>query len=280
MGCRPRKGPEQMSQTLRNYIQEVEKARKDLNRVNGQLHSQTHRDELRLLVERYFNEVRPSLVSNQEQDQAIKVIDDLMQELLVICHKRSMAKRYQEILTSAKKSLISLDSQNVATAGQTAGNKGMDLVDTQIIETLQDIVPSAALSYEQATSDIQSEKRLSWRGPATDFREALRETLDHLAPDKDVKAMPGYKQDAGADGPTMKQKVRYLLRNRGASKAVSGTAEEAADAVEEAVGSFVRSVYTRSSVSTHTPTEKAEVLRVRDLVRVVLCELLEIHAYK
>lgn len=269
-----------MSQALRTYIQEVEKARKDLNKVNGQLQSQKHRDDLRQLVERYFSVIRPSFVSNQEQSQAIKVIDDLMQELLILCHKRSMAKRYQEILTSVKKSLIELDNQNIATAGQTAGNNGMDLVDTQIVDTLQEIVPSAALSYKQATSDIQTKKRLSWRGPATDFREALRETLDHLAPDKDVKAMPGYKQDAGVDGPTMKQKVRYILRNRGASKAVSGTAEEATDAVEEAVGSFVRSVYTRSSVSTHTPTDKAEVLRVRDLVRVVLCELLKIHAHK
>lgn len=269
-----------MSQVLKAYIQEIEKARKYLNKVKGQLHSQTHRDELRKLVERYFNEVRPSLVSNQEQDRAIKVIDDLMQDLLVICHKRSMAKRYQEILTSAKESLISLDRQSVATVGKFANNNGMDLIDAQIVETLRAIVPAAALSYEQATYDMQSIKRLSWRGPATDLREALREILDRLAPDKDVKAIPGYKQDAGTDGPTMKQKVRYILRNRGASKAVSGTAEEATDAVEEAVGSFVRSVYTRSSVSTHTPTDKAEVLRVRDLVRVVLCELLEIHAHK
>lgn len=269
-----------MSQILRPYIQEVERARSGLNKVNGQLQSQKDRDQLRLLVERYFNDIRPSLVSKQEQSQAIKVIDDLMQELLILCHKRSMAKRYQEVLTYVKKSLIELDSQNVASAGQIAGNNGIDFVDSQIVETLQAIVPSAALSYEQATSDIQSNKRLSWRGPATDLREALRETLDHLAPDKDVKAMPGFKQDAGTDGPTMKQKVRYILRSRGASKAVSGTTEEAADAVEEAVGSFVRSVYARSSVSTHTPTDKAEVLRVRDLVRVVLSELLEIHVHK
>lgn len=269
-----------MSQVLRAYIQEIEKARKDLNKVNGQLHSQIHRDELRQLVERYFNAIRPSLVSNQEQGQAIKVVDDLLQELLILCHKRSMAKRYQEILASVKNSLIELDSQNVATVGQITANNGMDFVDIQIAETLRAIVPSAALSYEQATFDIQSKKRLSWRGPATDLREALRETLDHLAPDKDVRAMPGYKQDAGTDGPTMKQKVRYILRNRGASKALSGTTEEAADAVEEAVGSFVRSVYARSSVSTHTPTDKAEILRVRDLVRVVLSDLLEIHAHK
>jgi len=269
-----------MSQVLRTYIQEVEKARKDLNRVNGQLQSQKRRDDLRLLVEKYFNEVRPTLVSKQEQDESIKLIDDRMQELLVLCHKRSMGKRYQEILTHAKKSLIAVDSDAVAAAGQVTGKKGMESVDAQIVGTLQSIVPSAALSYEQATVDIHSAKRLSWRGPATDLREALRETLDHLAPDNDVKAMPAYKQDANTDGPTMKQKVRYILKSRGVSKAVSGTTEEAVDAVEEAVGSFVRSVYTRSSVSTHTPTDKAEVLRVRDLVRVVLCELLEIHTHK
>ena len=269
-----------MSQALRTYIQEVEKARKDLNKVNGQVHSQKHRNDLLQLVERYFTVIRPSFVSNQEQGVAIKAIDDLLQELLILCHKRSMAKRYQEILASVKKSLIGLDSQNIATAGQTADNNGIDLVDAQIVHTLQDIVPSAALSYKQATSDIQSKNRFSWRGPATDFREALRETLDYLVPDKDVKAMPGYKQDADTAGPTMKQKVRYTLRSRGVAKAISGTTEDAVDAVEEAVGSFVRSVYTRSSVSTHTPTDKAEVLRVRDLVRVVLCELLKIHAHK
>jgi hypothetical protein len=269
-----------MSQVLRTYIQDVENSRKGLNRTTGQLHSQKQRDDLRLLVERYFNEVRPTLVSKQEQDDSIKLIDEQMQELLVLCHKRSMVKRYQQTLASAKQFLIAVDNQAVSSAGRIPGKKGMDVVDAEVIGTLQSMVPSAARSYEQATIDMQSDKRLSWRGPATDLREALRETLDHLAPDKDVRAIPGYKQDAGTDGPTMKQKVRYILKSRDASKAVAGPAEEAADAVEESVGSFVRSVYTRSSVSTHTPTDKAEVLRVRDLVRVVLCELLEIHAHK
>lgn len=269
-----------MSQLLTTYIHEVEKARKSLNRSTGQLHSQKQRDDLRLLVERYFNDVRPTLVSKQEQDDSIKPIDEKMQELLVLCHKRSMVKRYQQTLATAKQFLIAVDSQAVSSVGRISSKKVMDVVDVEIIGTLQSMVPSAALSYEQAAIDMQSDKRLSWRGPATDLREALRETLDHLAPDKDVRAMIGYKQDAGTDGPTMKQKVRYILKNRGASKAVAGPAEEAADTVEEAVGSFVRSVYTRSNVSTHTPTDKKEGLRVRDLVRVVLSELLEIHVVK
>jgi hypothetical protein len=149
-------------------------------------------------------------------------------------------------------------------------------VDKNIIATLARLVPSAALSYEQALLDLCGDSRLSWRGPATDLREALRETLDQLAPDKEVSAQSGFKQDKECSGPTMKQKVRFVLANRGRSRAAMEAPEQAAVAVEEAVGSFVRSVYTRSNVSTHTPTDKDEVLRVRDWVRVTLCELLEI----
>jgi Predicted pPIWI-associating nuclease len=266
-----------MGQVLRTYFQDVDKARKELNKVRGQqLQSQKQRDELRLLVERYFSEVRPSVVSDQEQNDAIKQVDDDMQELLVLCHKRGSIKSYRQLLKNAKSRLIAIDAQVVSSAVLPRNEQKLNAVDAQIVSTLQSIVPAAALSYQQALSDLQLDSRLSWRGPATDLREALRETLDYLAPDDDVEEMSGYKQDPDIVGPTMKQKVRFLMRNRGASKAVSGPAEAAADSIEEAIGTFVRSVYTRSSASAHTPTEKAEVLRVRDLVRVVLCELLEI----
>lgn len=173
---------------------------------------------------------------------------------------------------------IAIDAQVVSSTAFAANQHKSHSVDLQIVGTLQSIVPSAALSYQQAVSDLQGATRLSWRGPATDLREALRETLDYLAPDEDVKAISGYKQEPNTSGPTMKQKVRFVLKNRGASKAVSAPTESAIDGVEESLGTFIRSVYTRSSVSTHTPTDKTEVLRVRDLVRVVLVELLEIHS--
>src|SRR2546425_8781120 len=105
-----------MPGVLTTYIQDVEKARKQLNRVKGQLQSQQQRDKLRRLVERYFDEVRPSVASKHEQDEAIKQVDDRMQELLVLCHKRSMVKRYQQTLAEAKKYLIAADSLAVATA--------------------------------------------------------------------------------------------------------------------------------------------------------------------
>ncbi len=74
----------------------------------------------------------------------------------------------------------------------------------------------------------------------------------------------------------MKQKVRYVLGKRSMSKNAMATPEAAVAAVEGLVGTYIRSVYTRSSVSTHTPTERKDVLQVRDYVRVALCELLEV----
>ena len=270
-----------MAQVLTTFIQDIEKARKELNKVEGsQLQSQKRRDDLRLLVERYFSEVRSFVVSEQEQNETIKQIDDDMQELLAQCHKRGLVKRYQQMLKDVKIHLIALDTQVVSSAALDSDSQKLDAVDVQIINTLKAIVPSASLSYHQAIVDLQIDSKLSWRGPATDLREALREALDHLAPDDDVKAMPGYKQDPEIVGPTMKQKVRFLMKSRGASRAIATPAEAAANSIEAAIGTFVRSVYTRSSVSTHTPTDKLEVLRVRDLVRVVLCELLEILVHR
>ena len=101
-------------------------------------------------------------------------------------------------------------------------------------------------------------------------------TLDYLAPDKDVSAQKGYKQNPNTNGPTMKQKVKYVLSNRKVQSGIIKTVEDAAQIVDDSIGTFIRSVYTRASISTHTPTEKSEVKRIYDLVKVVLSELLEL----
>ncbi len=266
-----------MPSPIVRFIFQLAQARKDLNRVTSpQLNSQERRDSLRSLVEDYFNRIRPCLINASEQDQEVGNVDNLMQELLVLCHKRGSVKRYQTLLSKARKGLIDLDARLVTSPIGDENPAPENVVDAMIIETLNQIVPSAALSYKQSLQDLQSEQRFSWRGPATDLREALRETLDHLAPDSDVITMPGYKQSPDTTGPTMKQKVRFIMKTRGITKAMSAPAETATESIETAVGSFVRSVYTRSNVSTHTPTDKAEVIRIRDFVRVVLCELLEV----
>lgn len=262
-----------MASTVTSLLADVERARKSLNAVNGaQLHSTSARALLRELAERYFSDIRPTLKDDSGPNEHRDGVSGAMEELLALCHKHGSVGKYKQLLRRAKGHLIHLDTGLVVQRQKEDIRTGPDI---RIITTLRALLPGAAASYEQALIDLSESSRLSWRGPATDLREALREALDHLAPDKDVSASSGYKSEPNTHGPTMKQKVRYILKNRGVARAASATTEDATLAIDEAIGSFVRSVYTRSSVSTHTPTDKNEVLRILDLVRVVLGELLE-----
>ncbi len=266
---------------LPEFIKRIEAVKKKLNKVTStQLKSAPIKSEIRGIVEDYFNSVRPTIIQDSEVNSEIGVIDESSQSLLELCHKNGSVKSYVTLLNKMRGSLITADSRLISREKPVVvSSPTVNQVDIQIIDTLQRIIPSAALSYRQAIDDLSATSRHSWRGPATDLREALRETLDYLAPDEDVKSMTGYVQNKDTNGPTMKQKVRFILTKRGVSKAQSEPTENASETIESIVGTFVRSVYTRSSVSTHTPTNKTEVIRIRDFVRVVLCELLEIQSH-
>lgn len=265
-----------MSSYATTLISKVESERKILNGSSAkQVRSTTQRARVRTIAEQYFNEVRPLILQNTMDGAPVQDVDTLMQTILELSQKHSSTTKYKTAFKDLKKQLQLLDKWLVISPSQQSA-PGREQVDDRIVRTLQALLPGAALSYEQALVDLACNERLSWRGPATDLRESLRETLDHLAPDNDVMSAQGYKQQKDVHGPTMKQKVRFILRSRRASKGVSATAENAVVAVDEALGSFVRSVYTQSSISTHTPTTRDEALRVLGLVRVVLCELLEV----
>ena len=150
-------------------------------------------------------------------------------------------------------------------------------VETQILTTLHKLVPSAGLSYEQALRDLRGAPRISYRGTAVELREALREVLDHLAPDADVMRSPGFKLEKDMTRPTMKQKAQFILKARGAVSGAISTPKDAIQRVEDASASLARSVYTRGSVSTHVATTREEVLTMKPYVDGVLAELLQLH---
>ena len=105
---------------------------------------------------------------------------------------------------------------------------------------------------------------------------ALRETLDYLAPDEDVASADGYKQEKDTSGPTMKQKVRFILKSRGQNKSATALSEQTTSTVDEMVGTLTRSVYVSSSVATHVAAEQKVVLQIRLYVVAVLHHILEI----
>jgi Predicted pPIWI-associating nuclease len=248
-------------------LADVDAAKKAVRAVDGtQVQSRTLTDMLHTLAETYFKELRGSLPADGDTDAAFSRLHELSR-------KKPSKQKCIEALTEARSSLVGMESR-VLTQVNTRTSGSLTPVDERIIATLKEIRAPAAAAYAQGIKDLEALDRASWRGPATELREALRETLDALAPDADVDAMPGYKPEASTQRPTMKQKVKFIFRSRGMNSGQIAHSEAVVQSVEDMIGGITRSVYTRSSVSTHTPTNRDEVLRLHAWVRLILCELL------
>lgn len=265
-----------MLELLRALAQRADHLRKSVKALDTpQVRRKADREEAASIVDAYFRDLREQLRIAGLSSDEIRSLDEAMHALLEASRKLSAKGTYEAHLKAVSANLLT--AEKAALSGpDSCTSDHLEPTDRVIVDTLAQILPSAARAYEQALQDLAGPERLSWRGPATDLRESLREVLDHLAPDADVKAQKGFKVEKDQNGPTMKQKVRYILKKRGISNSLSKAPEQSAEAVDEIVGGFVRSVYSRSSISTHTPTERGEVFRIQSYVRAALCELLEI----
>lgn len=167
-----------------------------------------------------------------------------------------------------------------AATGSPSDTEPVNPAEGQMIETLGDLIPTAARSYQQAIKDLTDADRLSFRGTASELREALREALrevlDHLAPDDAVMKVRGFQLEAKRTTPTMKQKVRFILRARKEASRATETAETAAEAVDGIIASLARSTYDAGSVATHISGERRSVVQLKRYVEAVLSHLLEL----
>jgi hypothetical protein len=258
-----------------DLIAVIESNKREVRKSSGkQIFSEAIKRKIRATADSYFKDIKPAATEAGVKTSA--ECDEVWQKIRALTHKNAAKTTYLSALDQAKKELIELDGH--LALGPTTGSARtlFDSSDNEILSTLQKILPSAAAAYKEALTDLSDNGRHSYRGPATDLRECLRETLDHLAPDEEVTGAPGFKLGKDASGPTMRQKVRYILSNRNKSKAQIAPSEAAVQIVDEIVGTFVRAVYSRSNVSTHTPTKRDEVLRLRHFVRLALMEILEV----
>lgn len=229
------------------------------------------------LVQSYFRVARGELEGLGIAD--LEELDAEFQTLLQLANRVSRRSTLIKIVRDIRNTLESIEGQREMAIGAAArshvsNTNQLTSQEQQIIATLQTLVPAASLSYQQAVQDLQQLGRLSFRGTAAELREALREVLDHLAPDEAVSAAPGFKLEAQQTGPTMRQKARFILRSRGQAKNAIETAEKAVELIDELVASLVRSTYTRASISTHTTPTVAEVRRIKGYVDTLLLDLL------
>ena len=252
-------------------LSELDALRKALASVTTtQVASTALKAQMHQVAAQYFSAVLPDI-----RDGGAGELNDVFQAIHTSSRIRPSTQKCRELVKTARKLLVALEGQSLAKPHESKPPPSSP-TDELIISTLNEICPAASLAYQQALIDFRNGDRLSWRGPSTDLREALRETLDVLAPDANVTSSPGFKLESDTKRPTMKQKVRYVLKNRNVPSGAMETPESAVVGVEEFVGGLTRSVYTRSSVSTHTATSRTEASRVLAWVRLVICELLEI----
>jgi len=268
-----------MENAIPSLRSELDALKKALKRSEAKVVSQTNiRENTRSTVKKYFDTYRPSLFAKCRDENFLQALDIIMQQLLEYCNARTLLKKYIAIIKKAGIQLNELESICFAATTRATGDGEVVMTsqESAIIKTLDDFCPNAAKSYRQGLQDLKNTQRFSWRGTVAEFREALRETLDKLAPDDNVKAKPDFKFEKNQIQPTMKQKVVFILKNRQVGSATLDTAKSQIDLIEEKTGLFVRSVYRLSSVSTHGEATLNDVKSIRDYVSLIMFELLEI----
>lgn len=232
------------------------------------------RKEAQAVSERYFRQVRSHLGS--AADELRTTLDVAFQSILELSQRASAAALYRKQIRTIQRVVPKISSHLVVNHGSSLPAESDNAEDVRIIQTLAGLVPSAARSYRQALIDLADQNRISFRGPALELREALRETLDHLAPDEDVMSVKGFTLEKDRTKPTMKQKVRFILKARGQSKSSSEVPEHTANTIEETIGALTRSIYDKSSVATHVAAERRTVQQLKRYIGTILHEILSL----
>jgi len=239
------------------------------------------RHEAREIVKEYFRVVKPALHRLGVTDPTVANLDTEMQHMIGLATGRNSKSSYRGAVQRARAErkkvetglefLIGAESPMPTNRSQPSG------VEAAILRTLRTLLPTTAASYEQVLRDIQDAGRVSYRGVAADLREVVREVLDHLAPDADVMATAGFKLEQGQKGPTMRQKVNFILRARKVGDSARQTALESIEHINENAGLVGRAVYSRGAADVHSAKPREEVLNFKGYADAVLAELLAIH---
>lgn len=272
-------GSEDVNSHLAGVRDHLKRVKSLLNRaITKQVQAQSIINASKHLVNHYFNDTRSVFRSYGLDDESLGGLDNWMQQLLTLTQKSSLKSKYDGTLKSIEQELngIEVSLVTATTELQPSSLTKLDGKEQRIVSTLAGLVESAALSYEQACLDLRDSARRSYRGAAAELRETLREVLDRLAPNGEVISQEGFKLEKDQTKPTMRQKVHYILKSRGKKRDQIDSPEDAVTLIEDKVGALARSVYNRSSISTHVSTSRQEVRQIKAYVDVVLGELLEI----
>lgn len=234
------------------------------------------------IARHYFREVRPQLRLLAVESRVLGELDHGLEGLFSFPDDHpdpeSFAKALDSLADLIAKVSLAREYRLSDESFEQAAPRLSAITDHEerIITTMESLVPSAAKAFLQAILDSADTTRVSYRGPANEFREALREVLDYLAPDADVMAQPGFECEAEEELPTRRQKVRYILKARKLTRPAARIPEYLVEQMDTKAAGIAATTYTLANVAAHIETERIELLRMRRYADLVLSELLEV----
>ncbi len=255
---------------------DIDSLRQNVSRIKTiNVNISTLRNEAASVVQKYFRLVRPELEKIDVSETLLEATDYQMQELLRLSQGYNPKNSYSRVLNFIRSIRTDLAGQREINIGKIGDSSKYSENESQIIKTLEAMLPQSAISYKQVLIDLKDSRRISWRGSAAELREVMREVLDYLAPDESVAAAPGFKLEKDQKGPTMKQKATFILKSRQLPESSRKGPQDLTNLIDSTTATFVRSTYTRGSVSSHVPPSKEEIARLKRYADNVLMELLE-----
>ena len=258
-----------------HFQQSVDNLLREIRGVTAvAVNSASLKAEARSAVQYYFRTARPWIIGLGLPEAELELLDTRLQDLNVLTLGNNRKNSYLAIGKQVLQDIAVLGTRRDMLVGkeQIRPKTAATPQQEKIIDTLDAMLPSAANSFRQVMADLSDGSRRSFRGTAAELREILREVVDHLAPDSAVIAAPGFQLEKGRIGPTMRQKVRFIMKNRGRGSGAAATSEDALSGAD----ALVRSLYNRGSAAVHSDHERAEVLRIRGYAEAILVDILEI----
>jgi len=132
----------------------------------------------------YFAEVRPHIVERIGESNSVIAHDSEWQTIVRLAQGNNARGSYLKILSRVRKQLaefnvaiLSIAASSKPATGSLSANQSRE--EEILVQTLEKLIPTAATSYRQGLLDLKAADRLSYRGTAAEFREALREVLAH-----------------------------------------------------------------------------------------------------
>lgn len=261
--------------TLELLSESLIKLNKEINKNKGKVVRSPDLKRLCVsVIDTWFKNIRPYLEAQGIPNSQFEQVDELLSQLLSLTTRLSLVKKYKVLIKEIRKIYNSSVYIPLKTTTKPLLIPRLELEGTSQIKTLlRNISPHLEDGYIQVLNDLEDRDRLSYKGTSNELREVLRGVLIELAPDEEVCKQSWYKQEKESKGPTRKQRVKYILKNRKASKNENEAFSNTHDLFDEIFSRVVVSTYDRANEASHREKQKEDVLRLLSYFNVLIKDL-------